>query len=32
VVKQTDLLLRDGRTLHAYDALADGAEGRLAVF
>jgi hypothetical protein len=32
VVTQTDLLLRDGRTLHGYDALADGAEGRLAVF
>jgi hypothetical protein len=32
VVTQTDLLPRDGRTLHAYDALADGADVRLAVF
>ncbi len=32
MVTQTDLLLRDGRTLHAYDAVADGAEGRLGVF
>jgi pimeloyl-ACP methyl ester carboxylesterase len=32
VVTQTDLVLGDGRTLHAYDAVADGAQGRLAVF
>ena len=32
MVTQTDLLLSDGRTLHAHDALADGAEGCLAVF
>ncbi|HTF61027.1 MAG TPA: alpha/beta fold hydrolase [Actinomycetes bacterium] len=32
MVAQTDLLLSDGRTLHAYDAWADGAEGCLAVF
>jgi hypothetical protein len=32
VVTQTDLLVRDGRTLHAYDALADGVDARLAVF
>ena len=32
MVTQTDLLLGDGRTLHAYDAVADGAQGRLAVF
>jgi hypothetical protein len=32
VVTQTDLLLSDGRTLHAYDALADGVDARLAVF
>jgi pimeloyl-ACP methyl ester carboxylesterase len=31
VVTQTDLVLGDGRTLHAYDALADGADARLAV-
>jgi pimeloyl-ACP methyl ester carboxylesterase len=31
VVIQTDLVLGDGRTLHAYDAVADGARGRLAV-
>lgn len=29
VVTQTDLVLGDGRTLHAYDAAAGGAEGRL---
>ena len=29
---ETDLQLGDGRTLHAYDAGADGADGRLAVF
>ena len=29
---QTDLLLGDGRTLHAYDTSADGADDRLAVF
>ena len=27
VVTQTDLELRDGRTLHVYDTLADGADG-----
>jgi pimeloyl-ACP methyl ester carboxylesterase len=32
VVTQTDLLLADGRTLHAYDAVADGTQGQLAVF
>src|SRR5215217_1819996 len=32
VVTQTDLLVSDGRTLHAYDALADGVDARLAVF
>jgi pimeloyl-ACP methyl ester carboxylesterase len=32
VVTQTDLVLGDGRTLHAYDAAAGGAEGRLGVF
>jgi pimeloyl-ACP methyl ester carboxylesterase len=32
VVKQTDLELGDGRTLHVYDAGADDADGRLAVF
>jgi pimeloyl-ACP methyl ester carboxylesterase len=32
MVIETDLVLGDGRTLHAYDAVADGAEGRLAVF
>jgi pimeloyl-ACP methyl ester carboxylesterase len=32
MVAQTDLLLGDGRTLHAYDALADGVDVRLAVF
>jgi pimeloyl-ACP methyl ester carboxylesterase len=31
MVIQTDLVLGDGRTLHAYDAVADGAPGRLAV-
>jgi hypothetical protein len=31
VVTQTDLELGDGRTLHAYDAGADDADGRLAV-
>ena len=30
MVTQTDLLLRDGRTLHPYDALAEGAEDHLA--
>ena len=29
---ETDLQLGDGRTLHAYDAGADDADGRLAVF
>ena len=32
VVTQADLLASDGRTLHAYDAWADGTEGCLAVF
>jgi pimeloyl-ACP methyl ester carboxylesterase len=32
VVTQTDLVVGDGRTLHAYDAGADGAKDRLAVF
>jgi pimeloyl-ACP methyl ester carboxylesterase len=32
MVTQTDLLLSDGRTLHAYDAVADGVDARLAVF
>jgi pimeloyl-ACP methyl ester carboxylesterase len=32
VVTQTDLALSDGRTLHIYDALADGAGARLTVF
>jgi pimeloyl-ACP methyl ester carboxylesterase len=32
VVTQTDLELRDGRTLHVYDTLADGADARLTVF
>jgi pimeloyl-ACP methyl ester carboxylesterase len=32
VVTQTDLELSDGRTLHVYDALADGADARLTVF
>jgi pimeloyl-ACP methyl ester carboxylesterase len=31
VVTETDLELGDGRTLHAYDAGADDADGRLAV-
>ncbi len=29
---ETDLRLDDGRTLHAYDTAADGADARLAVF
>jgi pimeloyl-ACP methyl ester carboxylesterase len=32
VVTETDLVLGDGRTLHAYDTGADDADGRLAVF
>jgi pimeloyl-ACP methyl ester carboxylesterase len=32
VVTETDLRLSDGRTLHVYDAAADGDSGRLAVF
>lgn len=32
MVKETDLKLGDGRTLHAYDTGEDGADGRLAVF
>jgi pimeloyl-ACP methyl ester carboxylesterase len=32
VVTETDLELRDGRTLHMYDAAADGADARLVVF
>jgi pimeloyl-ACP methyl ester carboxylesterase len=32
VVTETDLELRDGRTLHVYDTGADDAVGRLAVF
>jgi pimeloyl-ACP methyl ester carboxylesterase len=32
VVTETDLELNDGRTLHVYDASADGADARLAVF
>jgi pimeloyl-ACP methyl ester carboxylesterase len=32
MVRQTDLELGDGRTLHAYDTGADDADGRLAVF
>jgi hypothetical protein len=32
VVTETDLELRDGRTLHVYDALADGADAGLTVF
>jgi pimeloyl-ACP methyl ester carboxylesterase len=31
-VKETDLKLGDGRTLHAYDTAVDEADGRLAVF
>jgi pimeloyl-ACP methyl ester carboxylesterase len=31
-VTETDLRLDDGRTLHAYDTAADGADARLAVF
>jgi pimeloyl-ACP methyl ester carboxylesterase len=31
VVTQADLELRDGRTLHTYDALADGGDARLTV-
>jgi pimeloyl-ACP methyl ester carboxylesterase len=31
MVTETDLRLRDGRTLHAYDAAADGGATRLAV-
>jgi len=29
---EADLELSDGRTLHVYDAAADGADDRLAVF
>jgi pimeloyl-ACP methyl ester carboxylesterase len=32
MVTETDLRLRDGRTLHAYDAAAEGGATRLAVF
>ena len=32
VVTETDLQRGDGRTLHVYDAPADGPDGRLAVF
>ncbi len=32
MVTQTNLELSDGRTLHLYDALADGADARLTVF
>src|SRR5215218_6515357 len=32
MVPETDLELSDGRTLHAYDALADAVDARLAVF
>ena len=32
MVTQTDLELRDGRTLHVYDTLADGADAGLTVF
>ena len=32
MVTETDLELRDGRTLHIYDASADGRDDRLAVF
>jgi pimeloyl-ACP methyl ester carboxylesterase len=32
VVTQTDLELRDGRTLHVYDTSADGADASLTVF
>jgi pimeloyl-ACP methyl ester carboxylesterase len=32
VVTEADLELRDGRTLHVYDAAADDADARLAVF
>jgi pimeloyl-ACP methyl ester carboxylesterase len=32
VVTETDLELGDGRTLHVYDASADGTDARLAVF
>jgi pimeloyl-ACP methyl ester carboxylesterase len=32
VVRETDLELRDGRTLHVYDTGSDDAGGRLAVF
>jgi pimeloyl-ACP methyl ester carboxylesterase len=32
VVRETDLELSDGRTLHAYDIGSDAADGRLAVF
>lgn len=31
MVTQADLELRDGRTLHTYDALADGGDARLTV-
>src|SRR5215210_3997702 len=32
MVRETDLQLADGRTLHAYDTGTDDADGRLAVF
>jgi pimeloyl-ACP methyl ester carboxylesterase len=32
VVRETDLELSDGRALHVYDASADGADARLAIF
>ena len=32
MVTETDLELRDGRSLHVYDASADGADAGLAVF
>ena len=32
MVTETDLELRDGRSLHVYDASADGADAPLAVF
>lgn len=32
MVRETDLELSDGRALHVYDASADGADARLAIF
>ncbi len=32
MVTETELRLKDGRTLHAYDTGADGTAGRLTVF